>query len=221
VTYYEHRSGLSFKSRRRSGSAALSPACARFSSSLHLRRVCGGRLHDLRRGGADACDRPPHRHARRVPSLPHPGLPQQPNREPRDADFEIDGKGMNSVGFRFRALISEGTVPSHTVEVWNRVEYWVSGCPLRDRRKRQAIHLNWNTWHGVLLVQVSAALPKIVTVAAVSRTFSTSTDATAAATAANASAARAYQFAARCEDSTPVVDAAAIAPNPLWANDTG
>ena len=23
-----------------------------------------------------------------------PGLPQQPNREPRDADFEIDGKGM-------------------------------------------------------------------------------------------------------------------------------
>src|SRR5881392_3579754 len=33
-------------------------------------------------------------HITQVRQAGWPGLPQQPNREPRDADFEIDGKGM-------------------------------------------------------------------------------------------------------------------------------
>lgn len=89
------------------------------------------------------------------------------------------------------------------------MERWVSGCPLRDWRKWPSVHFNRNSGHGALLVQVSAALPKIVCVVAAARTLSTCTD--AAAAAPSASAARAYEFVAPCQDSTSVVDAAAVA----------
>lgn len=98
------------------------------------------------------------------------------------------------------------------VEVWSWLERWISGSPLRNRRKRTTLHFDWDTGHRVVLVQISSAIPKAVRGVATERTFST--DNTAAAAATNDSGAReracARWLAARSKVSTAVVDAATI-----------
>lgn len=91
------------------------------------------------------------------------------------------------------------------------MEHRVSGHPLRGRRKRPAIHLDWNTRHRVPLVQVPAAAPNILSDIALACTDSTTTDAAASAAAANASAARVDGSAVHLKASASVVDAAPIA----------
>lgn len=100
---------------------------------------------------------------------------------------------------------------AYALEKRNRLERWISGLPLRNRRKRTKIHFHRNTGHRPLLVQVSSALPKGVSGIA-ARTVSANADAAAAAaTATNASTAHARRFA---EGSAPVVDAETLNARP-------
>src|SRR5437773_2479450 len=92
----------------------------------------------------------------------------------------------------------------NALEERDRVECWISGFPLWDRRKRPTIHFDWITGYRAVLVEVSSPSPKIVSDVA-ARNLSTSTD----AAAANASLIAAATCLAGCSESAAaLVDAA-------------